>query len=418
MNIALLHYSCPPVVGGVEEIVRQQASLFQLYGNSVKVFAGAGASSELDCPVEIEPLLGSRDPRVLAVHEGLPFSTADVKMLANEIFAYLDRALQDFDVLIAHNVLSMHYNLPLTQALHKVADWGCSRVVSWSHDSSFFSEHLAGRLSSEQWRILKNYNPSIHYVTITDSRRNEFQALMGDGADFDVIPNGIDPIHFFGLDPGTIRLIREERLFESDCLMVQPARLHRRKNIELSIRVIRALQDQGLRAHLILTGAHDPHEKTTLEYYRELKSLAAELKVESDILTMAKPFHDCCEERAVDRKTIRDLYLIADLLFMPSWQEGFGIPLLEAGVFKLPIFCSDIAPFREVGGHDVHFFSPGDPPEAIARRIAHITDSLPCHRMFRNVIRNYAWDNIYHDKLLPLLRDVVYSQPGLPAAIA
>lgn len=35
-NIALLHYTCPPVVGGVEEIIRQHASLFNRYKHHVK----------------------------------------------------------------------------------------------------------------------------------------------------------------------------------------------------------------------------------------------------------------------------------------------------------------------------------------------------------------------------------------------
>ena len=42
MNIAILHYTCPPIVGGVEEIVRQQASLFHRYHHIVKILAGEG----------------------------------------------------------------------------------------------------------------------------------------------------------------------------------------------------------------------------------------------------------------------------------------------------------------------------------------------------------------------------------------
>jgi hypothetical protein len=54
-------------------------------------------------------------------------------------------------------------------------------------------------------------------------------------------------------------MIRAGHLFEADLLMVQLCRLHPRKNIELSIRVIRALQDKGLRARLLLTGVYNPH---------------------------------------------------------------------------------------------------------------------------------------------------------------
>jgi len=67
-NIALLHYSCPPVVGGVEEIVRQQASLFHRHYLTVKILAGSGGQFAHEYRVEINPLLGSRNPKILNFH--------------------------------------------------------------------------------------------------------------------------------------------------------------------------------------------------------------------------------------------------------------------------------------------------------------------------------------------------------------
>ncbi|MHC4270574.1 MAG: glycosyltransferase family 4 protein, partial [Planctomycetota bacterium] len=65
INVALLHYSCPPVIGGVEEIVRQQASLLYRYYHLVKVIAGSGSQFTEDFTVEINPLLSSRHPEIL-----------------------------------------------------------------------------------------------------------------------------------------------------------------------------------------------------------------------------------------------------------------------------------------------------------------------------------------------------------------
>lgn len=61
-RIALLHYSCPPVVGGVEEIIRQQAALFHRYDHKVKVLAGDGGHFRDDFEIDINPLLSSRNP--------------------------------------------------------------------------------------------------------------------------------------------------------------------------------------------------------------------------------------------------------------------------------------------------------------------------------------------------------------------
>ena len=406
-NIALLHYTCPPVVGGVEEIIRQHASLFNRYNHHVKIFAGDGGLFTDKFDIEINPLLSSRNPKILQIHKNLVERSRELESCVEEIFNYLVRALEHFDVLIAHNVLTMPYNLPLTFVLHRLANKGNVKVVSWNHDSPYFYTSLPVDLRGERWDILKKYNPNIYYITISEERRGQFQNLYGPKKGIEVIPDGIDPTAFFNLDPNTINMIREKHLLEADLLMVQPCRLHPRKNIELSIRVIKALQDKGLHARLLLTGAYDPHEKDTTEYHHKLRKLSEQLHVERDILIVAEYFSEGGKDLSGETILMRDFYLIADLLFLPSLQEGFGIPLLEAGVFKLPIVCSDIPPFREVGKENVQYFSLEDSPAQIADKILTFITKLNSHRMFQHIVRNYMWDNIYHKMLLPFLERVI-----------
>ena len=407
-NIALLHYSCPPVVGGVEEIMRQHASLLGRHHHNVKVLAGDGGKFADDMEIEINTLLGSRNREVLNAHQ-LSFDGKPEKMegLTREIFRFLVGSLKDFDVLIAHNVLTMPFNLPLSAALHRVGQEGLTPIISWNHDSPYFYPDCPQYLHLFPWNILKRAYAGIHYVVISESRKEMFADLYGGKKRLHVIPNGIDPILFFLLDTNTVRFIQEQRLFEAEFLMVQPSRLHKRKNMELSIRVTRSLHDLGLKARLLITGAHDPHEPKNLTYYHALKNLAAKLGIEDDVLIMAEYAFKSGERLMVDTITIRDLYLISDILFLPSLQEGFGIPLLESGMIRLPIVCSSIPPFLEIGGEDVCFFDLAETSESIARKILEFVETLKPHRMFRKVIRNYAWDNIYQEKLLPLLENVI-----------
>ena len=405
-NIALLHYACPPIVGGVEEVIRQHASLFKRYNHRVKVFAGDGGVFTDEYDIELNSLLSSRNPRILQIHRNLADRSHELKSCAEEIFTYLVRALEPFDVLIAHNVLTMPYNLPLTVAVHRLANNGNIKVVSWNHDSPYLYDPPPFDLKGEQWKVLKNYNPNIHYVTISEQRRSQFQDLYGPNR-IDVIPDGIDPFTFLNLSPNTIEMIREKRLLEAELLMVQPCRLHPRKNIELSIQVVKALQKKAVHARLLLTGAYDPHEKETTEYYRKLRKLREKLHIQRDILIAAEHFSESGKELTGDTIVIRDFYLIADVLFIPSLQEGFGIPLLEAGMLKLPIVCSDIPPFREIGKKNVQYFSLKDSPEQIADKILNFISNLKPHQMFRHIMRNYMWDELYHHMLLPLLQKVI-----------
>lgn len=407
LKIAILHYSCPPVVGGVEEVVRQQAQLFHRYGHPVKIIAGTGRQFNEEILFEFNPLLSSRNEEIMKALEGEGTVSEEIEEIARIIFGYLKGTLSGYDVLIAHNVLSMHFNLPLTMALHMLAAEESISVVNWNHDSPYFYEDHPVKIDEERWSILKRYNPDISYVVISESREKEFKDLYKIDDSLTVIPNGIDPIDFFSLDDSTFNLIMEEDLFEAELILVQPSRLHPRKNIELSIEVIKALRDMGVHAKLLLTGAYDPHEGKAVDYYKRLEDLARSLHVEKDIIIVAEYRFENGERLEADRIIMRDLYLISDLLFLPSKQEGFGIPLLEAGMIKLPIVCSDIEPFQLIGGDHVRYFSLDDPPPEIAESIMQFLSDMKTQVMYRNVIKNYAWDNIYHHSLKPFLEKLV-----------
>ncbi len=62
----------------------------------------------------------------------------------------------------------------------------------------------------------------------------------------------------------------------------------------------------------------------------------------------------------VDDDSLYSIYEDAFAFIMPSYYEGFGIPLVEAMHFKLPIICSDIPVFHEVCGNQVLYFDPSN----------------------------------------------------------
>lgn len=407
-NIALLHYTCPPVVGGVEEIIRQQAALFNRNYHDVKVFAGQGGIFTECCEVEINPILGSQSEEVRNANRLCQNGEKGLmEDLARKIHNYLVAALAGFDILIAHNVLTMPYNLALTGAVNRIAGEGMLPVISWNHDSPYFYLNYPRYLDCFPWNMLRTSHNKINYVIISSSRKELFRKLYKSNERLYVIPDGIDPISFFGLDQATVRLIRERRLFEAEFIMVQPSRLHPRKNIELSIRVTSAMRDMGVKALLLITGAYDPHENRSLDYYLRLKALAGELGAEEHVIILAEYFFDNGEKLSVDQITIRDLYLIGDILFLPSFQEGFGIPLLESGMVKMPVVCSNISPFREIVGRDGCFFNVDEAPQEIALRIMDFVGGIKPYHMFRKVMNKYVWDNIYHQKLGPLIGNII-----------
>jgi alpha-1,2-rhamnosyltransferase len=57
---------------------------------------------------------------------------------------------------------------------------------------------------------------------------------------------------------------------------------------------------------------------------------------------------------------LRDLYEHARGLIFPSVAEGFGLALIEAAHYGLPIIASDIPVFREIGGDAISYFDVAD----------------------------------------------------------
>lgn len=61
-------------------------------------------------------------------------------------------------------------------------------------------------------------------------------------------------------------------------------------------------------------------------------------------------------------------------LLAPSEGEGFGLPLIEATHYNLPIIARDLPVFREVAGDGAQYFS-GLSPYALAHTIRDWLDS-------------------------------------------
>ncbi|MBB3225873.1 hypothetical protein FHW69_000463 [Luteibacter sp. Sphag1AF] len=72
-------------------------------------------------------------------------------------------------------------------------------------------------------------------------------------------------------------------------------------------------------------------------------------------------------ERADDRQLIA-MYHTASALLAASEGEGFGLPLIEAAQYGLPIIARDLPVFKEVAGEHAHYFS-GMEPEGMASSI-------------------------------------------------
>jgi len=60
----------------------------------------------------------------------------------------------------------------------------------------------------------------------------------------------------------------------------------------------------------------------------------------------------------IDDETLRSLYRQADCFVMPSFYEGFGLPVLEAMASKTPVIASNASSLPEIAQDAALFFDP------------------------------------------------------------
>ena len=410
MKIALLHYSVPPVVGGVESVLAQHARLMADAGHAVQVIAGRGEQFDPRVTFTPMPLADSRHAEVLAVKSELDAGRVPpaFAVLVHTLRAELTRALAGVDVLIAHNVCSLNKNLALTAALHDLlAQPGAPRMILWHHDLAWTTPRYRSELhEGPPWDLLRTDWPAATQVVVSTLRQQELAELLHIPLDrIHVIPNGLDIGAFLKLEARTAELVRCLKLLAAEPLLLLPVRITPRKNIELAVRVVAALRNpaQWWRSRfpnpvLVVTGPPGPHNPANAAYFAHLKELRAALGLEGSVHYLAE-----LVEGYLPDAVIADFYRLADALFMPSREEGFGIPVLEAGLSRLPIFCADIPPLRELAGDLATYFSPDGPPEHIASLVANRLAADPNYAMGVHVRRNYTWEGVYAQRIAPLL---------------
>ncbi len=411
-RIGVLHYAGPPVVGGVELTIYHHARLLTERGYEVHIVVGRGEPVLRHVMFHRVAELDSRHPEVLDVQRELARGVVSSRFfdlrdrIANRLYAILS----PLHTTIVHNALTLHKNLALTAALYQLVQEKTTRLIAWCHDFAWKDElYLPEMHPGYPWDLLRTPWPDTFYVAVSEHRRRILAELLHISHEtIHVIPPGVDAYEFLKLEPQTRHLVETLQLLEADPLLLLPARITRRKNIEMAIRITGALRSFMPRPVLVITGPPGPHNPTNVAYLNWLHELAAELHISEHVHFLyehgrhGKPLH-------VTDAMMSDFYSLADVLLFPSRREGFGIPVLEAGLARLPIFASDIPPVHESAGPFAFTFDPEGPPEPVAKQIAQILQNDRTYQMRRRVLQQFTWQRIIDERVIPLLRKVVDS---------
>lgn len=160
--------------------------------------------------------------------------------------------------------------------------------------------------------------------------------------------------------------------------------------------LLRAVAQDGLE-QLRLVFAGPPAGRSS-----DLNALATRLGLEGRLTILGK----------VDDAVLAGLYREALALCMPSFGEGFGLPVLEAMSFGTPVLASDLPALREVAGDAALFARPGD-----AHAFAHELRQLVSDQHLRHSLARkgkeraslFTWDATA-EKTVQAYRDALMQQ--------
>jgi alpha-1,3-rhamnosyl/mannosyltransferase len=211
--------------------------------------------------------------------------------------------------------------------------------VTWAH----FPETMHRRATLAR-RVLAPLcaRAADRVIAISDAAKRDIVETLGlDPGKVDVTPLGVrrseprervsaDEIRGrFGIGPGPV------------VLCVAQKREH--KNLARLIRAAAALDGD---VQLVLAGESTPHES-------DLRALAVDLGAAERV--HFPPWISDAE--------LEGLYELASCFVLPSFMEGFGLPLLEAMQHGVPVVCSNVSSLPEVAGDAALYFDPSSEQE-------------------------------------------------------
>ncbi|MDO8497261.1 MAG: glycosyltransferase family 1 protein [bacterium] len=172
-------------------------------------------------------------------------------------------------------------------------------------------------------------------ITPTHAVKTQLVELFGKTIESKIVPI------YEGVNERLITSEENTKLKEKyDDFFIYIGNFYPHKNIE---KLIKAFAKVRTEAKLILIGPKD-------FFYTRIDDEIKKFKMEGKIILYSNPTNE----------DLVFFYKNAKALIHPSLSEGFGLPIVEAMHFGLPIIASDIPVFKELIGESYFSFDPTD----------------------------------------------------------
>ncbi len=151
------------------------------------------------------------------------------------------------------------------------------------------------------------------------------------------------------------------------------------KNLKGLLQAFKIMKDRRSISHKLLVIGDDARGRP------ELTLLISDLKLNDEIVCLP----------SVTGDLLHAAYSGASLTVLPSFEEGFGLPIIESMACGTPVVCSATASMPEVAGDAAEYFNPRD-VEAIASAMERVVNSRDRWHELRDrgfsQARRFTWE--------------------------
>lgn len=246
----------------------------------------------------------------------------------------------------------------------------------------------------QRW-ILRGLADANRITCVSEKTRQDFELLLGSGPKMGVIPDALGSAFYPATQEEVAAVRKICGLGREDEYLLHVGKGTWYKNRPGLLAIVSELRKRPRFAHMKLLIAGGPLSVELRESARGL-----------EILEFTGPTDD----------ELRALYTGALALLLPSLEEGFGWPIIEAQACGCPVITTARAPMDEVAGGAAILIHPEDVEGAATEIAARIHEAPELRRAGLANVRRYSADVIV-ERYCRVYEEMVSAGRSAPAAV-
>lgn len=322
----------------------------------------------------------------------------------------IETEIGDIDTVVIHNIMTMPFNLIATEAFWNFIEKNPQkRFFIWTHDLVWLMDDYKNFWHDRRpWSLMKMSIPNVTYIAVSEFRKRQIAEFLNiPRKKIVVVPNVLKYQDFLRFDGYTNSVIRQLGIFQRYPVILLPSRILPRKNLERSIKIISVLKNTFPDILGIITGIPERENGSVSHYSQALMNLIEENSLGKNVIFLASTFEELQIPHEKNRDVVHDLYFISHLVLFLSTDEGFGLPVIEAGAARTPIALSPLPVFREIAGENAIYLPTDESPEYnTTRLIRYFTENQSkSDLLFKSIFNRYNWDTLWDDYLKDIFQE-------------